>query len=353
MPKLSCSRPTTKRFAALLSVCALATLTASAQNATPAQPPPQTPPNTQPADAQPPNAQPQTEGDGAGERIITITYDGGTRSSPDLRYGPYVYEHPQPDGIAASVSNLEIFAQRGELRAPDEVLIAEAEGERAASFSGGVRVERGRLTATGPALNYSEATGRGVMPQKTAIVVQPAEEGNEVTNIATDEVAFNVDTDTSVSRGNVNLTSGNQSAEAQALTFEEGRDLAVLTDETSQAVARRRNNDGTTLTITADEIRVLTGTDVLLATGNVSIVDGDITTTGDTVYYDDEASRAEVIGNPAVSVDEAFGSTIRAGRIEQRTDTDAVQQLSDPTPSFDAAQFRLTSEEDAAQEGGG
>ena len=30
-----------------------------------------------------------------GERIITITYDGGTRSSPDLRYGPYVYEHPK------------------------------------------------------------------------------------------------------------------------------------------------------------------------------------------------------------------------------------------------------------------
>ena len=285
-----------------------------------------------------------------GERIITITYDGGTRSSPDLRYGPYVYEHPEPDGIAASVSNLEIFSQRGELRAPDQVLIAEAEGEREASFSGGVRVERGRLTATGPALNYSEATGRGVMPQKTAIVVQPAEEGNEVTNIATDEVAFNVDTDTSVSRGNVVLTSGNQSGEAQELIFEEGRDLAVMRNENGQVVVQRQNDDGTFLTITADDaVRVLTGSDVLLATGNVSIVDGDVTTTGDTVYYDDETSRAEVIGNPAVSVDEAFGQTFRAGRIEQRTDTDVVRQLSDPTPSFDVAQFRLTSEEDAAQ----
>ena len=54
--------------------------------------------------------------------------------------------------------------------------------------------------------------------------------------------------------------------------------------------------------------------------------------------------RAEIIGNPAQSVDEEFGSTITGGRIEQRTDTDVVRQLSDPTPSFDAAQFALTSE---------
>lgn len=353
MPNLPMN--TTARRASLyvLAAGALVAGAVSAQNAAP-QPNPQSP-NPRAQSSQPKNAQPQgenAEGGGAGERIITITYDGGTRSSPDLRYGPYVYEHPEPDGIAASVSNLKIFAQRGELRAPAEVLIAEAEGEREASFSGGVRVERGRLTATGSALNYSEATGRGVMPQKTAIVVQPADAGDNEVAIRADEVAFNVDTDTSVSRGNVNLTNGNQSAEAQELVFEEGRDLAVLTDEAGQAVARRENGDGTFLTITADEIRVLTGTDVLLATGNVSIVDGDTTTTGDTVYYDDAASRAEVIGNPAVSVDEAFGSTIRGGRIEQRTDIDSVQQLSDPTPSFDAAQFRLTGEDAAQGEGG-
>ena len=56
-----------------------------------------------------------------GQRIITITYDGGTRNSPDLRYGPYIYEHPKPDGLEAKVSNLEIFAQRGELSAPEGV----------------------------------------------------------------------------------------------------------------------------------------------------------------------------------------------------------------------------------------
>ncbi len=305
-----------------------------AQNAAP----PPTP--TEPAAPQ----QAGGQGDAPGERIITITYDGGTRNSPDLRYGPYVYEHPRPDGIRANVSNLDIFAQRGELRAPDEVLIAEAEGEREASFTGGVRVERGRLTATGPGLEYSEATGRGVMPQKPAIVVEPAEEGGDVVNIETDEVTFDVDTDTSVSRGNVTLTSGNQDAQAQELTFEEARDLAVLSSGGEQVTVRRRNDDGTFLTITADGVRVLTGQDTLLGRGNVTIVDGDITTTGDTIFYDDETSRAEVIGNPAVSVDTAFGSRITGGRIEQRTDTDLVRQLSDPTPSFDAAAFNLTGE---------
>ena len=279
-----------------------------------------------------------------GERIITITYDGGTRSSPDLRYGPYVYEHPQPGGLEAKVSNLAIFAQRGELSAPKGALIAESEGKREATFTGGVRVERGRLTATGPTLTYSEASGRGVMPQKTAIVVQPAEKGGDVVNIGTDTVTFDVDTDTSTSQGNVTLVNGAQDAKADELVFEEGRDLAVLTNQQGQAVARRKNDDGTFLTITADEIRALTDTDVLLATGNVAIVDGDTTTTGTTLYYDDKASRAEVIGNPAVSVDAAFGSTIRGARIEQRTDINSVQQLSDPTPSFDTAQFNLTSE---------
>jgi lipopolysaccharide export system protein LptA len=324
------------RPATLLALCGTLALTLGTTPAAPTQMPGET-------DAQ----ASQTGGAApasADERIITITYDGGTRSSPDLRYGPYVYEHPQPDGVAATVSNLEIFAQRGELRAPEGVLIAEAEGQREASFTGGVRVERGRLTATGTTLNYSEATGRGVMPERTEILVTPETEDDDEVRITTDEVTFDVDTDTSVSRGNVTLTSGSQSGEAQELTFEEGRDLAVLVSDEGQVTVRRENDDGTFLTITADAVRVLTGEDTLLGVGNVTILDGDITTTGDTVYYDDEAARAEVIGNPAVSVDEAFGSRITGGRIEQRTDIDSVQQLQDPTPSFDTAQFDLTSE---------
>ena len=44
-----------------------------------------------------------------------------------------------------------------------------------------------------------------------------------------------------------------------------------------RVTVRRRNDDGTFLTITADETRVLTGTDVLLSTGNVEIIDGAVT----------------------------------------------------------------------------
>lgn len=298
-----------------------------------------------------PAATPQAQqGEGAAkrERIITITYDGGNLNSKDLRYGPYVYTHPKKDGIKASVSDLKIFSQKADLQAPPKVLIAEAEGKREASFTGGVKVERGRLTANGQDLKYSEASGQGVMPGNPKIDVAPAEKGDDPVHISTQSVTFNVDTNTSISKGKVKLINGEQDASADELIFAEDQDLGVLSNQKGQAVARRKNKDGSYLTITADKIRVLTGSDLLLATGKVKIVDGDITTTGDTVYYDDGASRAEILGNPAVSVDKAFGSTIRAGRIKQRTDTDVVQQMSDPKPSFDSGKFELA--EAVAQE---
>jgi hypothetical protein len=85
----------------------------------------------------------------------------------------------------------------------------------------------------------------------------------------------------------------------------------------------------------------------------VTIVDGDTTTTGDLVFYDDAAARAEVIGNPAVSVDEAFGSRVTGGRLEQRTDINAVRQLSGTEPSFDVSAFDLSSEAEGDAEGAG
>ena len=240
------------------------------------------------------------------------------------------------------------------------MLIAQAEGQREAEFTGGVRVVRGRLSATGPDLVYSESTGLGVMPSETAIVVTPAEEGPEEdrapVNISANEVTFDVDTDTSISRGDVTLTNGSQSAQAQELTFEEGRDLARLVSEGEQVTAQRENDDGSVLTITADVIRTNTADDTLLATGNVTIVDGDITSTGDTVYYSDEASRAEVVGAPARSVNEAQGVILTGARLEQRTDLDVVRVLDESAPAeFDPAQFSLSSEgaqgDDQAQQG--
>jgi len=107
-------------------------------------------------------------------RIITIDYSGGQVRSANLRFGPLYYSHPDPAGIRASVSNLAIYAQNAELRAPEGVLIARAAGQRQARFEGGVRVTRGRLTAQGPELIYSEATGLGVIKGAVEIVVAPA-----------------------------------------------------------------------------------------------------------------------------------------------------------------------------------
>ena len=285
----------------------------------------------------------------AEERLINIDFSGGSQRSESLRYGPLVYTHPDPEGLTATVSNLTIYAQNAQLSAPQDVLIAQAEGQREADFTGGVRVVRGRLTATGPDLIYSEATGLGVMPSETAIVVIPAEEEPEEdrapVNISANEVTFDVDTDTSISRGDVTLTNGNQSAQAQELTFEEGRDLARLSSQGQQVTARREGEDGV-LTITADVIRTNTADDTLLATGNVTIVDGDITSTGSTVYFNDAASRAEVLGSPATSVNEAQGVTLTGARLEQRTDLDIVRVLDESVPAeFDPAEFNLTNEQ--------
>ena len=279
------------------------------------------------------------------ERIITIRSDGGTQRSESLRYGPILYSHPNPEGVVATVSNLTIYASNAELSAPEGVLISQAQGERDATFEGGVRAVRNRLEALGPALAYSEVTGLGVLEGHADVTVAPREEDNDPVDIEADEVTFDVDTDVSVSRGDVLLTSGNQSGETQELVFEEERSLAKMTSEGEQVTVRRLDEDGDELVITADEIRVLTDQDRLLATGNVTIVDGNITSSGDTVYFDDEASRAEVLGSPARSVNEAEGVEISGDRLEQRTDIDVVSIIDVSVPSeFDEEAFVLTSE---------
>ena len=279
------------------------------------------------------------------KRIITITYDGGNRSSPDLRYGPYQYTHPMPEGLVATVSNLTIFAQEAELRAPEGVLISEAVGEREASFINSVRVSRGRLNATGPGLTYSEVTGLGTLNGEASIEIAPKDEDNDPVFITTDMVEFDVDTDISTSRGNVNLVNGSQTATAEELIFEEERDLGKLTSGSEQATIIKEDDNGDILTITADEIRVLTESKKLHAIGNVTVVDGAITSTGDEVFFDDEASRAEVLGNPATSIDEANDIEVSGARLEQRTDLDIVRILDDSVPSdFQADTFKLSSE---------
>ncbi len=275
-------------------------------------------------------------------RIITIEAVGGS-SSGNIRTGPITFTHPEPEGVVATVSTLTIYGQQATLRAPEGVAINQAQGQRTASFEDGVRVVRGRLSATGPALVYNEESGRGVLNGPAQVTVNPREEDDDEVEIAADEVDFDVDTDTSTSRGNVTLVSGNSSAEAEEIVFEEERELARLRDEAGQVTVVRQSEDGL-LTITADEIRVLTADNRLLARGNVTLTSGNTTSTGDTVYFDDEAARAEIIGSPARAANEVEGFTISGGRIEQLTDLDVVELLDGP-PGFEEDTFDLTFEQ--------
>lgn len=284
-------------------------------------------------------------GDGA-NRIITIDGSGGTQRG-NLRFGPIIYEHPDPHGIRATVSTLTILGSHAELSAPEGQSISRG-GERTATFEGGVQVERGRLTATGPGLRYDEATGLGVLGEGAAVEVAPAAEGDEPVTIAALQVAFDVDTDRSTSTGGVHLVNGNQTADAEELVFEEEANLGVLTSQGSQAVITRHDDDGTTMTITADEIRVLTDVNRLYARGNVTVVDGAITSTGTIVFFDDETGIAEVIGdatNPARSVDADSGATLVTDRIRQDIEYDFFEAIDASVPSdFDVAAFLLRGE---------
>ncbi len=277
------------------------------------------------------------------KRVISIDSSGGTQSG-NLRFGPIFYEHPDPEGVRAVVSNLTIYAQKAELRGPEgeQVALTAAQGRRTASFEDGVRVTRNRLESKGSDLVYSEATGLGTLTGGVDIQVAPKEEGDDPVAITAQEAEFDVDTDVSVSKGDVQLTTGNQSAASDTLEYEEDRDLGCLQSEGAQVTARRVDDDGDELLITADTVCTLTEQDKLLAKGNVTIVDGSITSTGDTVFFDDTRSRAEIIGN-ATSVDEAEGFEISGDRIEQRTDLDTVRIIDASVPTqFTEDEFTLT-----------
>lgn len=286
------------------------------------------------------------DGSATENRIITIDGSGGTQRG-NLRFGPIIYEHPEPNGIRATVSTLTILGSYAELSAPEGVSISRG-GQRVARFQGGVEVERGRLSAEGPELEYDEATGLGVLGSNAAVVVAATEEGDEPVFITADQVAFDVDTDRSTSTGGVHLVNGNQTADADQLVFEEDTNLGVLTSAGSQAIITRLDEDGSTMTITADEIRVLTDVNRLYARGNVTVVDGAITSTGSVVFFDDETGVAEVIGDassPARSVDADSGATLVTDRIKQDIEFDFFEAIDSSVPSdFDVTAFALRGE---------
>jgi lipopolysaccharide export system protein LptA len=288
-----------------------------------------------------------TEATAEEKRIIRIDSSGGTEEG-DLRFGPIKYTHPDPEGIKATVSNLSIFAQNAELSGPEgeEISLSDAEGRRTATFSGGLRVTRNRLEAKGPDLHYSEESGLGTITGGATIHIEPEEEGDDPVDITTDSVEFDVDNDESTSKGNVDLISGNQTAKADELIYEENREVGKLTSAEEQTTITRTDDDGALTTITADVIYVVTKTKQLHAIGNVTVVDGSITSKGDEVFFNDEESRAEVIGN-ATAIDSEEDIEIFGDRIEQLTDTDEINLIDESIPSeFNAEDFKLTREQE-------
>lgn len=289
---------------------------------------------------------PAAAGESSDQRIITIDGSGGTQRG-NLRAGPIIYEHPDAHGIRATVSTLTILGSHVQLSAPEGTSIGKG-GQRTAAFLDGVLVERGRMTAAGPSLTYSEATGLGVLAGPASITVAPEDEGGDPVEITAQEVEFDVDTDRSTSSGDVELVNGNQTAVADELIYEEARTLGVFRSQGEQARMTRLDEDGTELIITADEIRVLTDQKLLFARGNVTVVDGTITSRGAQVFFDDQRGVAEVVGStdaPATAVDSATGATLTTDRILQDIEFKFFEAIDASVPSdFDVDAFDLTTE---------
>jgi lipopolysaccharide transport protein LptA len=236
-------------------------------------------------------------------RIITVKAD---KSTGNPRTGPFELT----GNVRGTVQNLVIVAPQGSLSAPEGTPMPEAAGKRVAAFQGGVKVTRGRLTATGPSLNYSESTGQGVLSGPTKILQKAAKEGDDDVNIEAGKATFDVDNDISTSSGDVRIVSGKQSGNADTVVFDEKKELAKMNDAQSVKLTREPRKQGENrLDITAKEARMLTGEKLLVATGGITLISGDNTTTGDSLYYDDEAGIATVIGRPAKNVSKKTGTT--------------------------------------------
>lgn len=274
----------------------------------------------------------------AANRILK--FDSKAQVSGDLRNGPLNYAGVGGQPVKASVGTISISAPKAVLTAPSGQTIAAAEGKRNATFSGGVTVTRGRLTAKGGTLDYSETSGQGVLGGSPSAVFAPEKQGDDPVNINAQSMSLDVDTNVSTSSGNVKLQNGDQSGASSKLVFDEKRELGVLTGNVglSRAASAGRKE----INISGDEARILTKSKLIYVKNRVKLVQGDVTTSGDTVYYDDNKNLAYVIGN-AVSVDAKNKTTLRGRVLEQRTDLARVRVLTS-TPSINTEQFKLTGE---------
>lgn len=263
-------------------------------------------------------------------RVLTIQPNTGAEvnRTGNLRNGPWVYQSAKPGGVLGKVKDLQITGTTATFSAPDGKTMQEAEGSRNAVFEGNVVVRRGRVTAQGPRLTYSENTGQGVL-DGPAIMRQTPNKGEDPVDLSAQRMTFDVDTDVTSSNGNVSLQSGRQTGKADAVYYEEDRGLAVFTDNDQVVLTRSRDGEGD-LVIRAREIRSLTSSKRLIAKGGVSLVDGDITTTGTSLYYDDKTGQATVVGsaaNPVVSVNKKQGTRITGATLLHDVNKNRVANL--------------------------
>ncbi|WP_038057536.1 LptA/OstA family protein [Thermus amyloliquefaciens] len=252
----------------------------------------------------------------AASSVRVIQVEGG-RLSGDLRYGPWTFEGE----VRGRVKDLEIRSPKATLTAPKGKTMQEAEGEREARFEGGVVVRRGRVEARGPVLVYREKTGEGELLGPARMRQEP-KPGEDPVEVEASRMAFQVDTDTSSSE-NALLRSGNQEGRAALVYYEEEKGLAVFTDP-KEVVLTRKRKDGD-LVIRAKEVRSLTGPKRLIATGGVRLQDGDLVTTGDSLYYDDTTGEALVLGRPAVSENKKEGFRLSGNTLQHNVNRHQVR----------------------------
>ncbi len=272
-----------------------------------------------------------------------LKFETSAQLQGDLRNGPYNYTGKAGAAVKATVGTVSIAAPQASMKAPAGTPMANAQGRRSADFTGGVTVLRGRLSAKGAALNYSEASGQGVLTGAPSAVFTPEKKGDDPVNIAAANMSLDVDTNMSTSTGNVKLVSGVQTGRADRVVFDEGKELGLLTGNMS--LSRAATAKAKELNVVGTEARILTKGKLLYVLGKVKLTQGSATTTGDAVYYDDARNVAYVVGN-AVSTDSKTGTTVRArasGALEQRTDLGRVRAV-DAGFTIPTAQFKLSGE---------
>jgi len=264
-----------------------------------------------------------------GRRVITVSAPGGGVSG-NLVYGPRTFVHPEPGGVQATVSNLEITARRAVLAAPPGLPLSQAEGRRTVTFSDGVTVFRGAVTASGQLLEYAEQTGLGTLTGQPEMLQRPRDPDGDEVRVNAESLHFDVDTDISRSEGGVRLVSGPQRGAADRLYYEEDARLAVLRGTRAQVRLARDRPEGP-LVITANEARILTADEIVWASGRVRLEDGAAIVEGDQLYYDDSTGIAIVIGTtrPARSRD-GGGNELTGGTLRRDTRAQRVEILATP-----------------------